>query len=79
MKNINFSFGYIQNSKFSYVTWKICQFLTFLPVWNVSLFKTYYNSDIPFSVRHKIEFGIPLLNFYTEFRKINGKWKYEKF
>lgn len=76
MKNINLSFGYDGPTNWEHYTFLLSKYIKILPFFYIRLYRTYYNSDVPFLVNyHSIEFG--WLKFFFIWSKRNGKWYFD--
>lgn len=75
VKNIKFTFGYFGPSIYNRLTWRLCNKFPIIPSIEMSLFKTYNNSNKPSHVRHYI--GIGFCKTLFEIKKVNNKWKFE--
>jgi hypothetical protein len=75
MRNIKFYFGYMGKTRFDSITYWICNKFPFIPCLEVNLFRTYYNSNTYFVVKHQI--SIAWFKYMFEARKVRGKWRFE--
>lgn len=73
MKNLYISFGYFGKSKFDRFSYWLCNKIPLIPTIELSLFKTYGNSEKPFIIRHSIYLGF--LKYYYRIEKFKGKWR----
>ena len=70
MKNIRFSFGYMNQTKIGNWSFHFAKKYWFIPTWEVDLFKTFHNSNEYHPVKHSI--------YISSFRLYKTKkWRFE--